>query len=75
MSILVFMDIKFAENLKTLRKQENLSQTALADKLHTTQRKVSHWESGKIEPDLSSLWTIADFFDVTVDFLIGRNIR
>lgn len=68
------MNIKFAENLKTLRKQEKLSQTALADKLHTTQRKVSHWESGKIEPDLSSLWTIADFFDVTVDFLIGRNI-
>ena len=68
------MNIIFADNLKTLRKQENLSQAALAEKLHTTQRKVSHWESGKIEPDISSLWTIADFFDVTVDFLIGRTI-
>lgn len=67
------MNIRFADNLKALRKQENLTQADLANKLHTTQRKVSHWESGKIEPDLSSLWEISDYFDVTIDYLIGKN--
>ena len=46
------MKITFAENLKMLRENSKLTQQQLADALHTTQRKVSYWESGKIEPDL-----------------------
>ena len=34
--------------------------------------KISYWKSGKIEPDLESLWRLADFFDVTIDELVGR---
>ena len=49
-----------------------MSQNKLADVLETTQRKISYWESGKIEPDLVSLWKIADFFDVSIDYLLGR---
>ena len=55
-----------------MRESVNLTQQQLADKLQTTQRKISYWESGKIQPDLESLWAIADLFDVTIDELIGR---
>ena len=66
------MEIEFAERLKALRLEWELTQGKLADILGTTQRKISYWESGKIEPDLCSLWKLADFFDVSVDYLIGR---
>ena len=64
--------ILFAEKLKILRLETDMTQNQLADVLETTQRKISYWESGKIEPDLCSLWKIADFFDVSVDYLLGR---
>lgn len=64
--------LKFAERLRTLRREMDLTQNKLADILETTQRKVSYWENGMVEPDLYSLWKIADFFDVSVDYLLGR---
>ncbi len=67
------MKITFAENLKMLRENSKLTQQQLADALHTTQRKVSYWESGKIEPDLENLWKICDYFDISIDELIGRS--
>ena len=66
------MDIRFSENLRSLRGEAGLTQQDLADRLQTTQRKVSYWESGKVEPDLENLWRLADFFDTSVDDLIGR---
>lgn len=67
------MKITFAENLKMLRENSKLTQQQLADALHTTQRKISYWESGKIEPDLENLWKICDYFDISIDELIGRS--
>lgn len=49
-----------------------MQQKDLAAALHTTQRKISYWENGKIEPDLAALWKLSDFFDVSVDYLIGK---
>ena len=66
------MKLLFAERLRDLRTEKNLKQSQLAERLHTTQRKISYWETGKTEPDLVSLWEIADLFDVSVDYLIGR---
>ena len=66
------MDIRFSETLRSLREEAGLTQQDLADRLQTTQRKVSYWESGKVEPDLENLWRLADFFDTSVDDLIGR---
>ena len=62
----------FADNLKTLRKEKNLKQSELGLVLKLTQRKISYLESGKIEPSLSDLVAIADYFDVSIDFLLGR---
>ncbi|MBE5747449.1 MAG: helix-turn-helix transcriptional regulator [Clostridiales bacterium] len=64
--------IEFAKRLKALRTEFGATQKQLADALQTTQRRISYLESGKIEPDLCLLWQIADFFDVSIDYLIGR---
>lgn len=62
----------FAKNLRELRGERGWSQSELAEKLGTTQRRVSYWENGKIEPDLSALIALADLFELTIDELIGR---
>ena len=66
------MNVLFSANLKALREAAGMRQIDLAKVLNITQRKVSYWESGKIEPDLESLWKIADYFKISIDELIGR---
>ena len=67
------MSIKFNLILRALRESEKLKQSELAERLCVTQRKVSYWETGKVEPSLEELWKIADFFGISVDELIGRS--
>ena len=69
-----YMKNNFSKNIKEYRLSSSLTQGELADGLKTTQRKVSYWESGKIEPDLDTLIAIAEFFDVSIDELVGRPI-
>ena len=63
--------IIFSNRLQQLRKEANLKQIDLAKILNTTQRRISHLESGKIEPDLTTLVAIAKHFCVTLDYLVG----
>ena len=58
--------------LKLLRKQKHMSLLSLAMKLNTTQMSISRYETGKREPDLKTLILIADFFDVSIDYLLER---
>ena len=69
-----YMKNNFSKNIKEYRLSASLTQGELADRHKTTQRKVSYWESGKIEPDLDTLIAIAEFFDVSIDELVGRPI-
>ena len=62
----------FGENLKTLRLCENLSQTKLGEELGVCNQTVSFWELGKREPDLDMLLKIAEFFEVSTDYLLGK---
>ena len=66
------MDIRFASNLKELRKERKISQAALAKAIGVTQQCVSEWERGRIEPTLTYLWKLADLFGVSIDVLCGR---
>lgn len=70
LSIISYMKNNFAKNLRLLRKQENLKQSELAEKLSTTQRKISYWESGKYEPDINDLISLSEIFNVSIDDLI-----
>lgn len=52
--------------------EKKLSQGKLAEAVGVSQQCVSEWERGKIEPTLSYLWKLADFFGVSIDLLCGR---
>lgn len=58
--------------LVSLRKEKKITQVELAKALSVSQAAVGNWELGKREPDNDTLSRIADFFHVTVDYLLGR---
>ena len=62
--------VKFAENLKRLRLENNFSQKALAEKLNVNFRTVSAWEKSICEPSLEILVKISEIFDETLEDLI-----
>lgn len=59
--------------IKELRKSKGLNQTELASVVGTSQSNLSGWENGKWEPDNKSLSILAEFFGVTVDYLLGNS--
>ncbi|KGJ49727.1 hypothetical protein KD33_07195 [Clostridium sp. NCR] len=62
----------FGERLKQLRESEGLKQIELAEKLNLTSAALSQYEKGVREPNSEMLKKIADYFDVSIDFLLGR---
>ncbi len=65
------MNIYFSENVKRFRKERDLTQEALADFLGVSFQTISKWERGESYPDIELLPTIADFFSVSTDDLLG----
>ena len=53
-------------------KNEKLTQMQLAKAIGVGQSSVSDWLNSKSEPSIDNLWKLADFFDVSIDFLVGR---
>lgn len=67
------MNINIAGNLKRLRKQRELTQEDLAKFIGVSFQAVSKWECGEGYPDITILPVIANFFDVSLDELVGMN--
>lgn len=63
----------FALRLKELRERKGLSQYGLAAALNRPQSTIGSWEAGKRETDFVTLCTLADYFDVSIDYLLGHN--
>lgn len=64
----------FAKRLRALREEQGFqSQQALADALGVAQSTVANWECGRREPNYETTVRLADFFQVTVDYLMGRS--
>lgn len=59
-------------NLRYLRKNRNLSMKALGDIFGLAESTISLYETGKREPDNTTMLKIADYFGVSVDYLLGR---
>ena len=67
------MKYNFENNrIAELRKEKGLSQRQLAKEIDTSQANLSRWEQGLNEPSIMECWKIADYFDVSIDFLCGR---
>ncbi len=64
--------MKLAERLKSLRLEKNLKQEEVAKELKIAVRTYCRYEYGEREPNASVLWRMADFFGVTIDYLVGR---
>ncbi len=60
------------EQIKKLREEKSLSQIELAKALYISQSSVSEYESGRQQPPIATLIQLADYFDVNIDYLLGR---
>lgn len=61
----------FGTTLKELRIENGLSQTELGQKLGYCNQTISFWENGQREPSLDALVSVATYFGVSTDFLLG----
>ena len=62
----------FAERFKELRQEIGISQDKLAKALMMSNSVICYYETNKAEPTISVLNKIADYFDVSTDYLLGR---
>lgn len=58
--------------IKQLREEKGISQRALANKIGASAKAVNFWESGKVEPSAKFILSLANVFECTADFLLGR---
>ena len=61
----------FQSRLKTLRVQANISQKQLAEAINTTDRNYRRYEAGTQQPTLPILVALANYFNVSLDYLVG----
>lgn len=66
---------KLGEELKFHRLKANLSQSELAKLVNISQQNLSRWESNDTDPRISFCILLADFYGITLDELVGRNIN
>jgi len=65
--------MNLSNRLKELRQQSNASQQELADLLGVSTRAWRFYESGDREPNIAGLISLADYFNVSLDYLVGRS--
>jgi transcriptional regulator with XRE-family HTH domain len=60
------------KNLRLLREKAKLSQQKLADQLDLAQSQIQSYETGAYEPEIATLIRLANCFDTSIDYLVGR---
>ena len=69
------MNSNLAENLKKIRKENNLSQEDLADILGVSRQAISKWESKVSYPEMDKIVLLCKKFDLNIDDLLHRDIK
>lgn len=64
----------FRDRLRQLRKKRNMTQNDLANLLHVSQQTIGSWEVGRSFPDEETINKISNFFDVSIDYLYGKDV-
>ena len=65
--------MNFSERLRTIRQEKKLNQTIIGNEIGVSLKQVQRYEAGVSEPTLSVLIALADYFDVSLDYLCGRS--
>ena len=60
------------KNLKLLREEKGVSQQKVAEAINSNQQSIHKYENGGYEPDIQTLIQIAEYFETSIDFLVGR---
>ena len=69
------MNNRFSENLKKIRKDNNLSQEQLADEIGVSRQAISKWESAAAYPEMDKIIILCDKFNLNIDDLLHKDIR
>lgn len=64
--------MEFKDRFRELRLKNNLTQEEIGKKFNVIKQTISSWEKGNSRPDIDTAIKLADFFVVTVDYLLGR---
>lgn len=68
--------MEFSQRIKSLRKENNLTQEQLAQSLHVSRQAVSNWENNRNLPDIEMLIQISSVFDISLDELLtGKELK
>lgn len=70
--ILLEVMLMYNERIRELRKEKNITQKMLGEILNVADNTITEWEKGRTEPSISSITALADFFQCSTDFLLGR---
>lgn len=68
------MDIKFCNNLKSIRKYNNLTQKQVANKLGVVESCYANWEQGRTEPSIEMLRKLGEILKINIENLINGEI-
>lgn len=68
----MFFKDSFKDRLRALREDNDLTQTEVAEALNLTRTAIANYENAIREPDLKTLIKLADYFDVSLDYLLCR---
>lgn len=63
----------FGSRVRSLRQQQGISQSTIATYLGVTKTQISDIENGKIATTIEKLYALADYFNVSLDYLVGRS--
>lgn len=67
--------MKYGDILKKLRNEKGISQQELADRLKINRSTYARYETSTTQPDFDTLNKLANFYDVSIDYLIGRTVK
>ena len=68
------MKVNFSKNkIKELRQEKGLSQRELAKATGIIQANISRWEECLVVPNVEDVWILANFFDCSIDYIVGKD--
>ena len=67
--------MNLSENIKKIRKENNLSQEQLAEKLGVSRQSVSKWESNQAYPEMEKMLQICQIFNLNIDELLNQDFK